>query len=526
MNLNLDNLVADAAHQDNVSTAITRMAASFAKPDPLPPAQGLSFVCQNSEYRAVANVAPGDYVLLPTLVNGPPPTVAQLTIDFQLVILRVMAASAAYLTLLRITLLESNASAATAGANALATYGTNNTTLYYTIPPAVDGAAGPQLLVAIMSLRDQIRNNDPHAAPPLAPAMAIQPAVPAVPGGPNMVQQLVDGQHNMLMASKITVPKQLAWDRLQRLERTFTAGRFNITLLKFMFGLPEGQPPSAGYFHYVHFTQAFKKIFFDLAAHLPALTVTISDTKLEQLTLLLLSSTTVQFSDFAMPSEIPISWHNIKTIINRVCDLLAIVFGADLPMAILNATEQLINLNTYRDAPGLTTADVFKLLERRLFLLDCAPGLDISLPPGDKTLPEKLSAYLNFLSTDTDLKRLIYSHDSEIDSSQPKAVQQAPKRQRQTKQAAPVSAPVTRSATLSDKNKADLKEWFMKLYNAIPVLEGKLPCLYFFTNKAPCFKHATCQKHTHKVPHTKDPVLDIHKDAIMAWLKLDPLGRF
>ena len=219
--------------QDNIPTGIVLMQTHFVCPDPLPDHLILRSLCQHSIFRDVTAVSVNVYVFLPTLVNGPLPTIANLLANFEIAIFRVVDVSITDITLLRIGVLHDNASAATATANSELTYGNLQTRMYYPIPPGVAGAPAPQFLVAKTALADRLRAQDPHLVVPQA-AAPIQPAAPALPAPDLILQQLVAGQAGIAAASKLTVAKLADYDRIQSMAAYFPPGRFasTIALLK------------------------------------------------------------------------------------------------------------------------------------------------------------------------------------------------------------------------------------------------------------------------------------------------------
>ena len=155
--INLAGAAIQMAFQKNLSDGITAMFTFFKHTDPMPAGHDtLSSLVQYSTFRPLADIQPGDYFFVPPITNGPNPSLANLANpnQFQLVAVRVTAIGNSFLTVQRSVPLNNNDSAATADANALATYGVIHNRLYFPIPGVVDGIEQIQLLVATQTLLD------------------------------------------------------------------------------------------------------------------------------------------------------------------------------------------------------------------------------------------------------------------------------------------------------------------------------------------------------------------------------------
>ena len=515
--------------QDNIQTGIVLMHTHFVCPDPLPDHVILRSLCQHSIFRDVTAVPINVYVFLPTLANGPVPTIANLLANFEIAIFRVVEVSITDITLLRIGVLHDNASAATATANSELTYGNLQTRMYYPIPPGVAGAPAPQFLVAKTALADRLRAQDPHLVVPQA-AAPIQPAAPAPPAPDMILQQLVAGQAGIAAASKLTPAKLADYDRIQSMAAFFPPGRFASTIALLMFALPDGQPPSAGYLSFNKVIQAFREYFFNHAQHRPERTPSVTDPQIEYF--IKFDFNKVSLAAFATPEESPLAtFAAVKLLAVRISDLTAIIFGTPLALAVLAAMNQLCELALF-DCPTLTPAEALQLLQRRLFIMNKDKRFDIAVARNDLPLETNFTEYLTFLHTDLDVHRMVVSRvPSELDSSKP-APNPNPKPGKRRRSLAPVvtTAPpasrTTRSVSRADAN-AILKPWYDDLHKKIPALKNvELPCLHWLSNITPCHQHAACQKTSNPKPHVIDTVVADHMVQILAWLKKDPLDRF
>ena len=498
---------------------------------PVPPlSPSTAFVCQNVAYVAAAALVVGNFVLLSSrVVGGVDPTVANLNIDgnFELASARITAIAADHITLQHSSTLMNDASSATADTNALNTYGARGVNIYHQLAAApADGGPGPQFLVARLALHDVLQNLVP-VLPPAIPLAAPLPA-PPVPQD-NVALQI-------LANSKITPLKATQTQRLHQLAGLLPAGRFPPFILSFMFNLPDGQEPTAGYISFHDGIKTLRDFLYHYAQFNVSRTLTISDTKLTQFLLLNFIPSEFSLIDLATPSDLPLSFLNIDEFVNRVCEMLAIFYDPPLPMAILESVKRLVNFKRLLDCPNLTPNDVLELINRKIYLIEKSPLFDVNQPNG-LDLETRLRDYFFINYNDKELKRLEHARnaaaaerDAVVANSKPPNPNPNPnpnKRSRKTSAPALVSstAPSTRSQTVKDKE--NLLKWHAQLITTVPALANiPLPCLYWLSNKAPCLQNAVCQKITIKKPHVISPIVQTHMAAILAWLKLDPLGRF
>ena len=522
MALNLGNLM--GVYHQNVGVGQSRLDTNFVKPNAPLLHQELTFLCLFANFVNVSALAVGQYFLLPTTIVGNVPSIANLSVAgaFGFAVFRVSQITPTHIGASRFTTLENNQSAATASLNATATYGPPNNMLFYAIPAAVAGANEPRFLVAEAALEFQLRNLDPANAPAAA-APIIPPAGAAIaphdPAQVQALQQVLQGQQNQAAANRETPAKILIWQRLLANKNIFSAGQYNLIINLCSINLPAGQPPTLGYFAWFPLIQIFRAKFFEFASYQLDRTVTISDGLLERLFLLDFQDDKCTFLNLATPSDLPITFQNIKSFMNRVGTLISIVYGPELGMAIINAIEKLVDLHDLKYVVGLTPLDCIHLVEQQLFQLDKHFLFTTVVGQNPAMLAANLASALEFTHTNPQIIRMINARATSAVNNKRKGDADVPP------EPAP-AAPNTRSATLA-VNSQLLRDWRDDLDAANPALAGvNLPCLYSLANIAPCFKHAQCQKATYQTTHVVDAVVTAHKSKILAWLKTDPLGRF
>ena len=541
--LNLNNAGVNVGHTLAFSQGRQLIEQHFKHPgvnDPRPAHDSVAFVCEHSAFVSITDLAVDDYSLLPTKVNGPAPTLVNLSADnqFELVAFKLVDVTQTHAAFRRTTTINDNGTALSAPVNAANTFGSVENKLYYQIPAAVAGQNPPQFLRATNSLRDQLRDNDPSLNPPVPAAVAAAPGqippAPLVPNQHNALEQLVQGQQ------KLTMRKVTMYQRYSTLEKIFsTPGKFQSSLLNLMFGLPGGQAPSAAFFSGYNFSRTLRELWADYSQHLPERSVTISESDLEELLLLHFNSPAgVSFAQLATPQDLPLTFLNIQAFMTRVGDTFSVVYGPDLPMAISATVDQLVQMHQLKDVLTLTPTDILRLIERKLAVIDRDPRFVVTpppqppQPPNGRSVLENLTDYLSFTPQDTALVRL---QNSRLASEQDNAADpQSVKRKRTSAHAAAAaSAPTTRAkaaagGTSAPAQQVSLTAWHDKLRVDCPALAGvkKLPCLYFLANKAPCFQLAACQKATQKVTHNVPQLVKDNDAAIQKWLLEDPLGRF
>ena len=530
--INLAGAAIQMAFQKHLSDGITAMLNFFKHTDPIPdghdtlPSQALYSV-----FKGLDEIQEGEFLFVPPVANGPDPTVANLAgpNQFQLVSMRVKAIGNAYITAERSVPLTNNDSAATADANALATYGALHNKLYFPIPAVVEGIPQVKVLVATQVLW-QLMAADPFI--PQAPAVLPQP--PAPPGPIDNIAQLLQANQNMFASSKETPSKSLMYQRLSNLARILPEGRFSILLKSLMFNLPVGQPVSAGYISLHVPIKMLRDFMYNWSQHLPSRTVELSDTKLHAFIFLNFSEGGSGLADFATPSDKPITFHNIESFVQRICDMLAIFWDIPLPAAVLHGLRQLIHLHNMNDCPDLLPHDLLELLGRKLLTIDRDPAFDTSIAPNGLDFTSNLNTFFSFAYDDQDIRRLQFKNKSIAPSgidSNPKPAK-LPKSPHNTKSGAGSSTTLvptgTGVSTRADAaKKAILLAWYAELTTSVPALVNvTLPCLYWLSNVAPCLKSGVCLKTYNKKPHVITPIVKANMQAILVWLKKDPLGRF
>ena len=533
------NLVVGAGqilYQSNLAAAIASIDTNFEHPNPLPPHESLAFAINYSTFQTADVMQNGALILVTSTANGPIPNVVNLSLpgQFQLVVLKVTSIGVGTITLIRSVALSDNASAVSADANADATYGPLGSRIYFRLPQA-DGAAAPRFLVANESLVDLVLNQDPDVVPiPLVPVAPAIPVAAAPPPNDGIIQQIVNNQNNLLAESRNAVAKNKSYERFLALERLLPAGRHPIFLESLMFGRPDGQPSCSGYLSTSKLNSLLRDRFFDHSNFLARRTVTITDAKLESLLKLEFAPTTLRFEDLATPSDLPITIDNIKSFMQRICEHIAVIFGAPLAHAILRSIDQLVEFIELSDMPGLTVPDILVVTERKLFLAPKFPPFDITIAPNGLSLEQNLRDLFHCDRNDSGLWRMINSRAQDVQNLSAAATNPNNPRQNRKRGSATVvptqallpAAPQTR-ATKAASDKIALTAWHAELTTNIPALVNiPLPCLYWLANVAPCNQSTTCNKQTHKKPHVLPPVMQPHKAAILTWLKKDPLGRF
>ena len=524
--INLAGAAIQMAFQKNLSDGITAMFTFFKHTDPIPDGHDtLPSLALYSEFKGLDEIQEGEFLFVPPVANGPNPTVANLANPnrFQLVSMRVKAIGNAYITAERSVPLTNNDSAATADANALATYGALHNKLYFPIPAVVEGIPQVKVLVATQVLNDMLIGADPFI--PQAPAVLPQP--PAPPGPIDNIAQLLQANQNMFASSKETPSKSLMYQRLSNLARILPEGRFSILLKSLMFNLPVGQPVSAGYISLHVPIKMIRDFMYQWSQHLPSRTVELSDAKLHGFIFLNFSEGGSSLADFATPSDKPITFHNIESFVQRICDILAIFWDIPLPAAILHGLRQLMHLHNMNDCPDLLPHDLLELLGRKLLTIDRDPAFDTSMAPNGLDLTSNLNTFFSFVYDDQDIRRLQFKNKSVATSG----IDSNPNPRKRGSVASslivPLAAPNTRANARSAQDKFALAKWHAELTTAVPaLLNVPLPCLYWLTNRIPCLNNPVCQKTAMQKPHVITPVVQTHMADILAWLKNDPLGRF
>jgi len=523
--------------QQRLALARTSMQANF---DAAVPAitPGVQYVKDGTTFVNDRTLVVGNYVVLPTDVgaNAVTPTVAHLDVigGFKLVIFRVANVSAIDLALKRVSCLSDDQSSAAAQAEVLATYGDIDHLLHYRLAAA---NANPPIrfLLATGALDTAARQMDPH--------LAVLPAAAAPPDPLNQIANVLNNQIDMASKAKENQTNTFEFNRFVSLARVHAPGTFLTALNVCMWGLPAGSPPSAGYFKTTTFLQTFRRIFYDYA-QIASRDLVIADAKLNNFALLNFDSPkTIGFLDFATSEDKPVTIHTAPTLVSRTCGLIAVVYGATLAAAIVKCFRDLIDCQATH-APDLTLPSMFTILERRIYMLPSAPGVDASQPDDGFPPGPKLTAYFAVTYRDDDIhlacvnarqqaQLVVYAPPNNNNNS-------SAKRQRRVLPASllPAAAStsrVTRSSAVRGPSAAAVakppipvqafSDWYKTLYSKFPALEGKLPCLRWLANVSPCNGSAVCM-HKTKKPHVNDQVVQSHMQDILLWLKDDPAGRF
>ena len=151
------------------------------------------------------------------------------------------------------------------------------------------------------------------------------------------------------------------------------------------------------------------------------------------------------------------------------------------------------------------------------------------------SLESNLAVYFTFKHDDPDIRRLCYFHSlaaSGLDTNsnpKPPKIPRIPRGSKPTAAASNTSlvTNATGATTRSDSSRKALAAWYAELVTSVPALAGvALPCLHWLSNITPCLKSAVCLKQYQKKPHVISPVVKTNMQAILVWLKSDPLGRF
>ena len=543
--LNLGNALVQAAYHQNVGIGQTRFDQNFVKPAAAPNHQSIAYACLFGNFANLTALLVGKFFLLPTTINGPLPTIQNLSQPgaFELSVFKVVDISPTHVAVVRISTMEDNDSAATASINANATYGPLGTRLYYAIPavepvvaPAV-APAEPRFFVAEAALEFNLQQLDLANAPAI-PAPMVPPAGAVAPQNQALVLQQV--LQNAAAAGRENTGNLALWRRLKELENVFAPGQFNIIINTCMQNLPNGQPPSAGYVTLAPLITNVRNQFFTYAAYQPDLTVTVTDAVLGKILLLEFRDTNDAHSFLALgtPSDSPITFDNLKTFMGRICDFLAPIFGANLPYAIDQAVDELVKLKRTNMVIGLSATDCIHLIEHQLYQLNTHFLFTPTVVQNPAMLASNLAIALHFDQNHPEITRILNAKTLAKEAAaaanalviQNPILNPNPKPRGSKRKAGgtPVLAPaLVLQPTTRAASTAALKAWRVKLDTANPLLAGvDLPCLYWFSNTAPCLHNAACQKSTYKQSHVATAVVTSHKAKILAWLKSDPLGRF
>ena len=541
--LNLGNALAQVAYHQNVNLGQSRFDQNFVKPNVAPLQNELAYACLFGNFVILSALVVGQFFLLPTTINGPPPTIENLSQPgmFQLAVFKVAEITATHIGVVRISTFENDLSAATASINAAATYGPPHTRLFYTIPGNfIVNENEPRFFVAEAALAFNFQQLDPANAPAMAAPIVPQLGAPIPQLNPVLqLQQVIQGQQ---AATKENTTNLAIWKRLHSLQNTFSPGQFLTIIHLCMMNLPGGQPPSAGYLNLAPLIANFRNQLFNYASYQADRTVVVTDTYLSNLIQLNFSDihNSASFIHLATPAEIPITYNNIKSFMGRMADHISPIYGVDLAFAVVQAIDNLVSLKERNLVIGLSPQDCINLVERQLFQIDHHFLFTTDVVQNPAMLAPNLAVALKFDQHHDEVVRitnakLIASHAANAAALAAYALVPPPGSassprsriaKRKTITGSAPSQPPLALTTRAGSSQA-LRAWRAKLDTDNPLLAGiDLPCLYWLSNIAPCLRHVTCQKSSHKQPHVVSPVITAHKAKILAWLKTDPLGRF
>jgi hypothetical protein len=469
-------------------------------------------------------VQQGSYVLIP---SAPTETPSIPILDGiggnRLVVFRAHSISASVIDFIHVISIFDPNSQQLCEANATQFYGPPGSVIHWRRVAA--GAAAINFTTPIMALLQFIHSVDP--------ALVQHP--PQQPNDPlHAIAGLLQGQQFALSAAKTTSAMALAFNRMSENKRLFAnEGTYDDALSASMFPLGGG-PPDASRFKPVYFFHSWREVFYTYAGNRPDRTFEISDKKLMDL-LLLDFSQGLQIKDFATPSDLPVSWNNVQTLVSRVGSLMARAYGPDLPIAIINCVRDLRELSIL-DATNLTVDMALTVVQRRLHDANKHPLFDVGiaadgLPPGPK-----LATYFAVAYTNQDVHRILQSVAPAAAAMVPAAQSGRGNKRKQhqliqpkTSQAIiPYVPPIKyglRSASSIAATSPSV-QWYRLLFDKYPSLEGKLPCLYWLSRKGKCKDLPLCQNDKNQQPHVNHPEVIKYMNEILEWLQLDPRKRF
>ena len=311
-----------------------------------------------------------------------------------------------------------------------------------------------------------------------------------------------------------------------------------------MIGLPAGEAPSAGYFSTANLVQTIRQMMHIFSHNVPDRTLNITDVKLNRFILLdFVSTATLSFADFATDSDKPITFDNLRTLVARVCDMMSTVYGAPLPIAILECVGDLLAMRTLH-APFLTPSDILAIVENRIYSIPQEDAFNPLTPPDNLPPGPKLKHFFTVHHTDNDVHLHGVRHQvAQVAAAA--AAAQAPaaapqQRSNNRKRNATNSTASSRSVRSAPSAAAAvpapparvlrslLTNWFKSIITKHPSLNNNMPCLYWLAQKAghPCCNSAVCTNGNNKRPHITNPDVIAHRADIDAWLAQDPAKRF
>jgi hypothetical protein len=544
MAINLGNLQLANAFQGRFSTGVVALRQHFVLTDNAATAS-LQTILLNTQYIDYDQMANNTYVIVHSHIGAAPAfqaTVAHFDIlgNLEFTLFRLEHIGANMLTFIVTSLLHDDHSAATCPPRSLASFGPPGSRIHFRIPAVAAGAQQGQFLVASMALSDFAAEADPFLVAPAAAAAAAAPAQ-GLPNDP--LVQILQQQLLARGSSRVNATNSLEFARISSYQRVFPAGTFLNTLRLCMIGMPAGEDPSAGYFSTANLVQTLRQIMHTYSYNVPDRTLNITDAKLNRFILLnFVSTDNLSFADFATESDKPITFDNMRTLVARVCDMMATVYGAPLPIAILQCVGDLLLMRTLH-APFLTTGDIFAIVENRIYSINQADAFNPLNPPDGLPPGPKLKIYFTVHHMDEDVHLRGVRHQAAL--AQAAAVPAAPaaapqQRSNGRKRGASSTNASSRSVRSAPAAAAagavpnarvmrsQLTDWFKSIVTQHPSLNNNMPCLYWLAGKAghPCCGAAVCANGTNKRLHVTNPEVIAHRADIDAWLARDPAKRF
>jgi len=537
----MDNLAVLHAETQRFLAARLLLDDRFDVQDP-PATPTLQMLVQNSEWVFPANLEVDDYILLyPTTEGvGANPTMAALGLlgHFQFAAFKVVSTTAATITFQRVYGLFDQHTQATLEATSAQSYGSLQRFHYFQIPGEDDDLA--YFLHATMNLADVLIASDPHLHP-----VVIPPAIPVVPVGPIIPPPApinpLDVVHQIQaagIAGRVTTKQSSQFARLLSFENMATPGKFLSTCNALMFSKPDGHPNGPAFYNTHTVVEHLKRINFDYARGIKALMCTATDIQYSRLILFdFLLDPPLSLDTFACPNELPLTSLNLLSVITRIAESIAYIWGATVANSIIEGVRELLRMVTTGDHPTLTVSDMLSLVTYRMHTLPDDPAFDTSAIPDGSTVEERCNRYFSFRYNDRDVERKSKTHllvrSETDDGSNKKSRHSNPPGGRGASNAGAASAagggpgPNTRAKAKPAFDHKSQKDWLDTLATKIPALAGvTLPCLHWIAGVAPCAGHAACQKKSHVKDHVANAAITANMAVFKTWLKDDPLKRF
>ena len=539
-------LHANHAHSIRFISAVAAVHANFLHTDPAA-SESTTFIVANTSFVLMSEMLVGMYMLVPMLHNSIP-TIQNFDLPghFGFALCRVIEVNATNLVLVRIADLHDGAvTVATSPANCLASYGTlataadtnSATRLFYRF---VDPNP-PRALKAIAALQAFAMSVDPFLIPVPVPQLPVVPPVGLPPPNPlaALMMQVHANHSELVTKGKETDAKLHYWSHLMDLSKACSPGTFANLLNKLMLGLPANQPPSAAYFSPGQVVHEANDRLLDFSRGITSRAITISKPRLELLVLLNFKQPgAASIFDLAMAEELPITTISAREVVLRFANVIVIpLYGLPLATAICSALNQLLQLKAELETPAMSLPDMAEVIHSRINKIQQHPDFDPTTPLDGTPPDDRLVAYFRMTHNDSDV-RLMHNQRMEIEKQAsaagggpvpiPHAKSNAKGRNKRIASTPASNTPayvqprVTRSM-----DQAAMTAWYEILFTTVPALRGvPLPCLYFLAGLGTCANNNACQKTTFKRSHVVSNLVKTHNDAIVAWLKDDPLGRF